>query len=262
MKVHPTAIFEGRVELDEGVEIGPYVFISGNVRIGKNTRIGAYVHITGKVKIGANNRIHHSVSIGDPPQDAAYGGEDTEVVIGDHNTIREFVTIHRATGEGSRTVLGDGNFLMAYVHIAHNCEVADGVVIANAAQLAGHVRVERRAFVSGVLGIHQWARVGEFAMVGGMTRLNRDAPPYFTTVGYDPLVVGLNLVGLRRAGFTKDEISNLKEAYDLIYRSDLPLEKALEELKRKFPDDPHISHLVEFFRTTLRGVILKSPKRS
>jgi UDP-N-acetylglucosamine acyltransferase len=133
------------------------------------------------------------------------------------------------------------------------------VIIANAAQLAGHVIVEGRAFVSGVLGIHQWARVGELAMVGGMTRLSRDAPPYFMTVGYDPVVVGLNLVGLRRAGFTKEEISALKEAYTLIYRSGLTVDEALRVLLEKYPEDPHVKHLDEFFKTTRRGVILKAP---
>jgi len=261
VKVHSTAILEGNVRLDEGVEIGPYAYISGDVSVGRDTKIGAYVRIEGRVRIGAKNRIHHSVSIGQPPQDLGYSGEDTEVLVGDGNVIREFVTIHRATGEGARTVVGNGNYLMAYVHIAHNCVVGDGIVIANAAQLAGHVIVEDRAFVSGVLGIHQWARVGKLAMVGGMTRLNRDAPPFFMTVGYDPVVVGLNLVGLRRAGFSREEIAVLKEAYDTIYRSNLPLEEALGRLAEKFPEDPNVRHLIEFFKSSRRGVILKSPLR-
>ena len=259
VKVHPTAILEGKVVLGDGVEIGPYAFVSGDVIIGEGTKVGAYTHIVGRVRIGRDNRIHHSVSIGQPPQDLSYKGEETEVVIGDGNVIREFVTIHRASGEGKRTVVGNGTYLMAYVHIAHNCEVGDGVIVANSAQLAGYVVVERRAFVSGVLGIHQWARVGELAMVGGMTRLNRDAPPYFMTVGYDPKVVGLNLVGLRRAGFSREEIEVLKEAYRTIYRSSLPLEEALKILSERYPEDPHIAHLVSFFRTTRRGVILKAP---
>ncbi len=258
-EVHPTAILEGNVTLGENVKIGPYSYITGDVVIGDGTEIEAYVRIDGRVRIGKNNRIHHSVSIGQPPQDIGYSGEETEVIIGDNNVIREFVTIHRATGEGKKTIIGNGTFLMAYVHIAHNCAVGDGVIIANTAQLAGHVIVERRAFVSGVLGIHQWARVGEFAMVGGMTRLSRDAPPYFMTVGYDPVVVGLNLVGLRRAGFSKEEIAALKDAYETIYRSGMPVEDALNLLLQRYPDDPHINHLHEFFKTTRRGVILKAP---
>ena len=261
VKVHPTAVLEGEITLEDGVEIGPYSYLSGDIVVGEGTKIDAYVRIDGRVRIGRNNRIHHSVSIGQPPQDVSYGGEETEVIIGDDNVIREFVTVHRATGEGSKTVIGSGTYLMAYVHVAHNCVIGDGVIVANAAQFAGHVVVEGRAFVSGVLGVHQWARVGELAMVGGMTRLSRDAPPYFMTVGYDPLVVGLNLVGLRRAGFTKEEIGILKEAYDTLYRSPLPVDEALESLMERYPNNTHIKHLYDFFKSTRRGVIMKSPAK-
>jgi acyl-[acyl-carrier-protein]--UDP-N-acetylglucosamine O-acyltransferase len=256
-RIHPTAIIEGEVEIGEDVEIGPYTYISGKVKIGRGTRIGPYCVIVGKVFIGEGNRIHHNASIGQPPQDVNYKGEESEVIIGNNNTIREFVTIHRATGEGKATIIGDNNFLMAYVHIAHNCKLGNGITIANLAQLAGYVEVEDQAFISGVLGIHQWCRVGAYAMVGGMTRLNQDAPPYFITAGYEPEVLGLNFVGLRRRGFSQERMEILKEAYKTIYRSNLNLEDALKLLEDKFPESEDIKHLVRFYRGSRRGVVMR-----
>ncbi len=256
-RIHETAIIEGNVSIGENVIIGPYSVLSGDIYIGNNTIIGAYVHITGKVRIGENNRIHHSVSIGQPPQDTHYKGESTEVIIGNDNIIREFATIHKATGEGNKTVIGNGNYIMAYVHIAHNCKIGNGVVIANMAQLAGHVEIDDFAFISGVLGVHQWCRIGAYAMVGGMTRLNQDAPPFFITSGYEPRVVGLNIVGLRRRGFTDEEIYRLKEAYKIIYRSSYTLDEAMDILMEKFPDDRKIKYLVEFYNRSKRGVVMR-----
>ncbi len=259
VKVHPTAVLEGDITLEEGVEIGPYSYLSGEIFIGKGTKVGAYVRVEGRVRMGENNRIHHSVSIGGPPQDLSYRGEPSSVIIGNNNVIREFVSIHRATGEGEATVVGDDNYIMAYAHIAHNCRIGNHIVIANTAQLAGYVEVEDRAFISGVLGIHQFSRVGRLAMVGGMTRLNRDAPPYFITVGYDPVVIGPNLVGLRRAGFSGEDIRVLKDAYTILYRSSTLAGEALKVLEERYPENPHIRHLVAFFRESKRGVVLKSP---
>ncbi len=256
-KIHKTAIIEGDVEIDEDVEIGPYTYISGKVKIGRGTKVGPHCVIVGKVSIGEGNIIHHSVSIGQPPQDLNYKGEESGVIIGRGNIIREFVTIHRATGEGKNTVIGDNNLLMAYVHIAHNCKLGNGITIANSAHLAGYVEVEDHAFISGVLGIHQWCRVGAYAMVGGMTRLNQDAPPYFMTVGYEPEVVGLNIVGLRRKGFSQGRIEILKFAYKTIYMSNLRLEDALRLLEEKFPESEDIKHLVDFYRRSKRGVVMR-----
>jgi len=258
-KIHPTAIIEGDINIGEGVEIGPYVYISGKVSIGKGTKIGPFSVIVGRVSIGENNAIHHSVSIGQPPQDVNYKGEDTAVIIGNNNVISEFCTIHRATGEGNSTVIGNNNFLMAYVHIAHNCKLGNGITIANAAQLAGYVEVEDYAFISGVLGIHQWCRVGAYAMIGGMTRLNLDAPPFFMTVGYEPEVVGLNLVGLKRRGFSSEKIEVLKECYRTIYRTNLTLEDSLKVLEERFSGYEEVKHLIEFYRKSKRGVVMRSP---
>ncbi len=256
-RIHSTAIIEGEVEIGDDVEIGPFTYISGRVSIGRGTRIGSHCVIVGEVSIGEGNIIHHSVSIGQPPQDLNYKGEPSGVIIGNNNVIREFVTIHRATGEGKMTLLGDNNFIMAYVHIAHNCRIGSGITIANAAQLAGYVEVENYAFISGVLGIHQWCRVGAYAMVGGMTRLNQDAPPYFMTVGYEPEVVGLNLVGLRRRGFSPERLEILKFAYKTIYGSKLKLEDALRVLEDRFPESEDIRYLVNFYRSSKRGVVMR-----
>ncbi len=261
-KIHRSAIIEGDVEIGDDVEIGPHAYISGNVFIDSGTKIGAFVHITGNVKMGRNNIIHHSVSIGQPPQDVNYGGEDTRVVIGNNNVIREFVTIHRATGNGNSTIVGSSNYIMAYVHIAHNCKIGNNITIANAAQLAGYVEVHDYAFVSGILGVHQWCRIGSYAMIGGMTRLNQDAPPFFITVGYEPRVIGVNIVGLRRRGFTEENIEILRNAYRIIYRSSLQLEKALRTLEENFPDNIYIKEIVRFYRSSRRGVLIRGPAKS
>ncbi len=258
-RIHPTAVVHPAAEIAEDVEIGPYAVIGPGVRIGRGTVIQSHVRIEGRVTIGEGNHIYHAAAIGMPPQDVTYGGEDTEVVIGNHNLIREFVTIHRATGEGQKTVIGDHNFLMAYAHVAHNCRVGSHVILVNNAQLAGHVEVEDYAFVSGLVGVHQFTRIGAHAMVGGMSRINLDVPPYMLVEGNPPRVYGPNLVGLRRRGFSREVIQALREAYRLLYRTPgLALEAALERILEGFGEFPEIQHLVTFFRTSRRGVIRRA----
>ncbi len=258
-RIHPTAVVHPNAEIGEEVEIGPYAVIGPEVRIGEGTVIQSHVRIEGRVTIGAHNFIAHAAAIGMPPQDLTYQGEATEVVIGDHNQIREFVTIHRATGEGQRTEIGDHNFLMAYAHVAHNCRVGSHVILVNNAQLAGHVVVEDYAFVSGLVGVHQFTRIGAHSMVGGMSRINQDVPPFMLVEGNPPRVYGPNLVGLRRRGFSREVIQALKEAYRLIWRTPgLTTEEALQRLTASFGALAEIQHLVHFFRTSRRGVIKRA----
>ncbi len=257
VEVHPTAVVSPHAELDEDVYIGPYVVIEDQVVVGKGSRILAHTVLERGVQVGARNRIGPFAHLGGSPQDLKYRGEPTGVRIGDDNVIREFVTIHRATGEGAWTVVGSRNYLMAYAHVAHNCRVGDEVILINAAQLAGHVEVQDYAVVSGLVGVHQYARIGRYAMVGGATRVSKDVPPFVTVVGNDTRVVGLNLVGLRRRGFTRDEIRALKRVFQIFFLSGLPQETALQQIEEELGDSPQAREFVHFVRTSRRGVLRK-----
>jgi UDP-N-acetylglucosamine acyltransferase len=231
--VHATALVDPRARLGNGVEIGPYAVIGPEVEIGDGSRIGPHVVIDGRVRMGKQNRIFPGACIGLEPQDLKYGGAPTEVVLGDGNTIRECVTINRATAEGERTVLGNGNLLMAYSHIGHNCQLSDRIVIANGVAVAGHVVIGERAVIGGVLGIHQFVHIGSLAMVGGMSRIDRDVPPFMTVEGHPGRIRGLNRVGLRRSGMAQlddgAQFRQLQDLWTLIYRSDLVLAAALRQ---------------------------------
>ena len=254
-RIHPTAIVHKDAIIEDDVEIGAFSIIGSEVKIGRGTRIGSNVVIQGKVIIGENNQIFHSAVIGFPPQDVKYKGEDTWVVIGNNNIIREFVTIHRASGEGEKTVLGDNCFLMAYSHLGHNVKVGNNVIIANMTQLAGHVEVHDFAFISGAVVIHQFCRVGKYVMIRGRSRLGLDAVPYMIIDGVENTEVkGLNVVGLRRNGFSDERIRILKEAYRILFRQNLNTSQALEILEREFSQYDDIKYLIEFIRTSKRGI--------
>jgi UDP-N-acetylglucosamine acyltransferase len=233
--VHPTAIVDPRAELGEGVEIGPYAVIGPDVQIGAGSQIGPHVVIDGRVRMGRGNRIFPGACIGLEPQDLKYSGAPTEVVMGDDNTIRECVTINRATADGEQTRLGSGNLLMAYSHLGHNCELGDRIVIANGVAVAGHVVIGDRAVVGGMLGIHQFVHIGTLAMVGGMSRIDRDVPPFMTVEGHPGRVRGLNRIGLRRSGLAEldggAQLKQLQEIWSLIYRSDHVLAEALSQAR-------------------------------
>jgi UDP-N-acetylglucosamine acyltransferase len=235
--VHPTAVVDPRARLGSGVEIGPYAVIGAEVEIGEGSRIGPHVVIDGRVRLGKDNRIFPGACIGLEPQDLKYDGAPTEVVIGDGNTIRECVTINRATHEGEQTRMGSGNLLMAYSHLGHNCQLGDRIVIANGVAVAGHVVIGDRAVIGGVLGIHQFVHIGTLAMVGGMSRIDRDCPPFMMIEGHPGRVRGLNRVGLRRSGLKEldggAQLSQLQELWQLIYCSDLVLAEALQEARRQ-----------------------------
>jgi UDP-N-acetylglucosamine acyltransferase len=250
--IHPTAIIDPKAELDPSVEIAPNVVIGADVKIGANTVIGANVVIDGPIDIGCNNQIFPGAALGLPPQDLKYKGSKSRVKIGDRNTIREYVTVNRATGEGEETIIGNDNLLMAYVHVAHNCILGDRIVIANSVALAGHVEVESKAVIGGMLGIHQFVKVGKMAMLGGMSRIDRDVPPYMLVEGNPSHVRSLNLVALKRNNFDSEEISLLKKAYKILYRSGLTISQALQELEPQ-SDNEHINHLTKFMQSSVNN---------
>ena len=222
-QVHPAAVVDPRAELASGVIVGPGAVIGPEVKIGPDTWIGPHVVLDGRLTLGANNRVFPGACLGLEPQDLKYRGAPTEVVIGDANTIRESVPINRATEEGEQTRIGDHNLLMAYCHLGHNCELGNGIVMSNGIQVAGHVVVEDRAVIGGCLGIHQFVHIGSLAMVGGMTRVDRDVPPYCLAEGHPGRLRGLNRVGLRRSGLKIQEggdLGQLQEIWNLLFRSD------------------------------------------
>lgn len=251
--IHPTAAIHPGATLHPTVKVGPYAVIGEKVTVGPETDIGAHVVIDGHTEIGTGNQIFPGAVIGIEPQDLKYDGSISLVKIGDHNRIREYVTINRATHAGEATVIGDNNLLMAYVHVAHNCVIANQVVIANAVSLAGHVEIESNAVIGGVLGVHQFVRIGRYAMLGGMSRVVRDVPPYMVVEGNPCRVRGLNTVGLRRAGIPDLEggrlFRELKEAYRVLYRSNLTLKEALFSLKT-WADNEHVHHLQAFLQSS------------
>ncbi len=257
MEVHPTAIIEGDVKIHDSVEIGPNVIIRGNVEIKEGTRIQAGVIIEGNVKIGKNNVIFPYATIGLVPQDYAYKGEGSWVIIGDNNTIREYANIHRATGEGEATVVGNNNYLMGFVHLGHNVKIGSNVIIVNSAGLAGYVEVEDHAYISGLVGVHQFVRIGAYSVIGGVSAVSQDVPPYVLVRGVPASVYGLNLVGLRRKGFTNERIRIIRDAFRILYQKGYSTDRALSEIKKIYPDNEDIKHFVEFIENSRRGIIKK-----
>jgi UDP-N-acetylglucosamine acyltransferase len=253
--IHETAIVHPDAELGQGVSVGPYSIIDANVSIGDGTWIGPHVVIRDYVKIGKNNRIYQFSSIGEVPQDLKFNGEVTHLDIGDDNIIREFVTISRGTELGGGiTRVGSNCLLMAYVHVAHDCRIGDFVVMANAATLAGHISIEDYAIIGGLVAIHQFSRVGAYAMVGGKSAVNKDVAPFLTVAGDRAKPYGLNIVGLKRKGFSANEIRELKEAYRIIFRSGITLEDALKQTREKFPDSPRVQYFIDFISKSQRGI--------
>lgn len=254
--VHRTAIVHPKACLDDDVSVGPYSVIADQVRIGSGTRVGAHCVIEGRTTIGRDCQIFTGAVIGSIPQDLKYRGEDSELIIGDRNKFREYVTINPGTeGGGNKTVIGSDCLLMAYAHVAHDCIVGDHVVIANSAALAGHITVEDRAIIGGLVGIHQFVRVGRLAMIGGCSRVVQDVPPYAMVVGYPAKVFGLNSEGLKRAGVSPQTKDRLHKAYRVLFYSKLSMGHAVEEVTQTFPNgSPELSHLLEFIRLSKRGV--------
>jgi UDP-N-acetylglucosamine acyltransferase len=255
LDIHPTAIVHPRATIAPGVKIGAYSLIGENVRIGKDTVIDSHVVVEGWTEVGERCHLFPFVSIGTAPQHMRYRGEPTRVTIGNENVIREFVTIHRATVEGGGiTTLGHGNFIMAYSHIAHDCKVGNQVIMANASTLAGHIAVEDFAIVGGLVAIHQFVRVGCYAIIGGASGVPKDIPPYMCAAGNRAKLFGLNTVGLKRHRFSEATLVALKQAYRILFRSHLILNKAIEKVETDVPRLPEITHLLDFLKSSKRGV--------
>lgn len=253
-QIHPLAVVDSRAELAAGVVIGPGAVVGPDVRIGSHTWVGPHAVLDGRLIIGDHNKIFPGACLGLEPQDLKYKGAPTEVVIGHHNTIRECVTINRATDEGEQTRIGDHNLLMAYCHLGHNCLLGNGIVMSNGIQVAGHVLIEDKAVIGGCLGIHQFVQIGGMAMVGGMTRVDRDVPPYCLVEGHPGRVRGLNRVGLRRRGLDRkdqgQEIKQLQDVWALLYRSDHVIAEGLR-LAREQPLMPLADHLCSFLEGSI-----------
>ena len=231
--IHPTAIIHATAKLDPSVRVGPYAVIDGDVEIGAGCVIGPYVYLTAVTQIGARNRFHAGCVNGDEPQDLKYKGAPTRLRIGDDNVFREHMTVHRSTKEGEETLIGSNNFLMQHSHIAHNCVLGNHVILAGGALLAGHAVVEDRAFISGNCLVHQFTRVGTLSMMQGGAAISKDLPP-FTVALHENEICGLNIIGMRRAGFTPEERLELKRAYRTLFRSGRNLRAAIAGARGQF----------------------------
>jgi UDP-N-acetylglucosamine acyltransferase len=252
--IHPTAIISKEAEIENGVNVGPYSIIEEKVRIRKGTNLIGHVVVQGRTEIGENCTISPFASIGGPPQDTTYKDDDTELIIGDNNIIKEYVTINRGTQHGGGiTKVGDDNFIMAYVHIAHDCHVGNNIIMANCATLAGHVEVDDFAIFAGLCAVHQFCRIGKYAFISGITGVPMDVPPFMIAAGSRAKLYGLNVVGLERHNFTKEDIRKLKKAYKIIFRSSLPLSTSIKLIQEELEGE-HIDELIAFIMSSQRGI--------
>ncbi len=256
--IHPTAIVDPAAELADGVVVGAYAIIDGQVEIGRDCHVGPHCRITGWTTVGARNHFESHCSIGAPPQDLKYAGEKTRLEIGDGNTFREFVTIHRGTpGGGGITRIGRSSLFMAYVHVAHDCQVGSQTIFANAATLAGHVEVEDHATVGALSAVHQFCRVGRHAFLGGFTGANKDCLPYMNTTGNRPVrCYGPNTIGLERKGFSEDSRRSLRKLWRLVGSKKIPAAEALVRARDELAGQPEVDVVLEFMETSKRGVVL------
>ena len=256
MPIHPTAIVDPAAELADDIDVGAYSVIGANVVIGEGCRIGPHVVVNGPVQLGRNNTVYQFASIGEACQDKKYQGEPTKLVVGDNNVIREFVTLHRGTiQDRSETTIGNNNWLMAYVHIAHDCVVGDDTVFANNATLAGHVKVGNGAILGGFTGVHQHCTIGAYSMAGMFSVVNKDVPAYVMVQGNTAAPFGLNVEGMRRRQINKTVIQTLKNAYRYVYRQGLTLQQALEAIALMDGQCPELSIFIESLTQSKRGIV-------
>jgi UDP-N-acetylglucosamine acyltransferase len=253
MTVHPTAVVDSTAELGEGVYIGPFCVVGPHSVIGNGTRLESHVVVESNTHLGSECHVRQGAVLGGPPQDHKYRGERSYLLIGDRNIIREFVTIHRATGEGEATRIGNDNMIMAYCHIGHNAELGNGIMMANQVGMSGHCLVEDRVVFGGIVGVHQFVRIGKFAMIGGMSKVVTDVPPFMMVDGRPTEVVGLNVLGLRRAGIPPKVRSGLKQAFRLLYRSGLNLTQGIEAAYNEVDPSEDRDYLLEFLTNIRRG---------
>jgi len=255
-RIHPTAVIDAKARLAANVTVGPYTVIDAEVEVGEGTTLGAHNVITGRTKIGRDNRIFHFCSIGEANQDKKYAGEPTRVEIGDRNTIREYVSINRGTAQDAGvTRIANDNWIMAYAHIAHDCQVGSHTVFANNATLAGHVEIGDHTVLGGFVGVHQFVKVGAHVMAGISAVVTQDVPPFITIAGNPTVPYGVNSEGLKRRGFTPEAIAALKRAYKTLYKSGLPLAEARAELERQGAESAEVRAFAEFIGRSTRGIL-------
>ena len=255
-KIHPTAIIDSTAELDSSVEVGPFSIIGANVKIGAGTRVAGHVIINGPTIIGKNNQIFQYSSLGEAPQDKKYKNEPTLLEIGDNNTIREFCTFNRGTVQDKNTTkIGSDNWIMAYVHIAHDCAIGNHTILANNSSLAGHVDIDDYAILGGFTLIHQFCKIGSHVITAVGSVVFKDVPPYVTAAGYDAKPHGINAEGLKRRGFSPESILQIKRAYKALYRNGLTLQEAKIELNAMQDSTPEIKLLTDFLNVSTRGIV-------
>jgi UDP-N-acetylglucosamine acyltransferase len=255
MAIHPTAVVDSGAQLDPSCDVGPYAVVGPHVKLGAGTVLHPHAVVTGHTTMGEANRVFPHAVIGEIPQDLKYRGEPTSLVIGDRNTFRECATVNLGTvGGGGVTRIGSGCLFMAYSHVGHDCQIADGAIIANSVALAGHVEIEDHVHMSGLSAAHQFTRIGRLAFVSGLTGVAMDVPPYCTVSGPRAELAGLNAVGMQRAGMTEEQIGRVKQAYKILFRSNLGLAEALAQLEQDLGAHAEIAHLVRFLRASQRGI--------
>ncbi len=254
VKIHPTACVHPEAKLGKDVEIGHYSIVGEHVKIGDKTQVESSCVIKGRTQIGQRCKIFTGAVIGSPPQDLKYKGEDTEVIIGDDNIIREYVTINLGTVSRGKTIIGNKNLLMAYAHVAHDCEIRDEAIIANLGTFAGHVTIENKAIVGGLVAVHQFVRVGQLAIIGGCSKVVQDIPPYAMVDGHPARIYGINSIGLKRNDVGPETIRHIKTAFKILFKMKLSTSNALRKIKDEIPPDSCVSYLVEFIKNSKRGV--------
>lgn len=254
--IHRTALIDPAAQLGKDVMVGPYAIIGPNVTIGEHTQVAAHVVIERNTRVGSEVKIGYGSILGADPQDLKYRGEETWVEVGDQTTIREYCTINRGTPATGKTIVGQRCFIMTYVHIAHDCVIGDDVILANSIQMAGHVTIDDRAIVSGLVPIHQFVRIGTYAFVGGGSRVNQDVPPYTKAVGNPLHLYGLNSVGLQRAGFGAEVKLALKKAYRLVFNSHLTITQGVARARAEIPTIAEVETFLRFIEASQRGVLV------
>lgn len=254
VQIHPTALVSTNAEIEDGVKIGPYCIVNDYVKIGSGTILKAFVTVHDYVEIGHSCKVYEYTALGGDPQDKDFGGEETWVRIGNKNIIRENVTINRSTGEGTCTSVGDGCFLMEGVHLAHNVKIGNNVTIANKAGFAGHSSVGDNAVIGGIAGVHQFVRIGRLCMIGGLSKIVKDIPPFFLVDGHPGRIFGINRIGLKRSGYDASHRAAVKSLYKSLFHSGLPLRKAMSEVECTLNENPFLEEVLAFIKGSKRGV--------
>lgn len=254
--IHPSAIVSPKATLGEGVQVGPFAIIGDGCHIGDNCEIAPRATLERDVTLGVGVKVGVGTVLGGAPQDLKYAGEQTMVEIGDYTVIREYSTVNRGTSESFKTTVGSRCLLMSYVHLAHDCHIGNGVILANGVQLAGHVTIDDKATLSGLSAVHQFARIGRYSFIGGMSRVSKDIPPFLKAVGNPLKLYGLNSIGLQRNGFHEDVVRELKRAYRLFFRSDLNVSQAMERAETELEMFPEVRELMTFVEASNRGVVI------